>query len=59
LSSLDDVRAVEAELRQKHELVAQDASRPWLWLFKPTTAEKAGLNDVELPALDGYRLQRR
>ncbi|CAA9966100.1 Med13-C multi-domain protein [Pyrenophora teres f. maculata] len=56
--SADDIRATEAELRQQLQLVAQDASRPWLWLFKPTTADKAGQNNVHLPEIDGYRLQR-
>ncbi|KAI4954840.1 hypothetical protein J4E86_006150 [Alternaria arbusti] len=51
----DDIRAVEAELRQDLRLVAQDASRPWLWLFKPTTVDKIEPN-VDLPELDGYRL---
>lgn len=51
----DDIRAVEAELRQDLHLVAQDASRPWLWLFKPTTVDKIEPN-VDLPELDGYRL---
>ena len=57
-SSADDIRAAEAELRSQLQLVAQDASRPWLWLFKPTTVDKAGQNNAELPEIDGYRLQR-
>ena len=58
------MRAAEAELRQQQQqhqqfqLVAQDASRPWLWLFKPTTVDKAGEDNAELPEIDGYRLQR-
>jgi mediator of RNA polymerase II transcription subunit 13 len=58
-SVLEDTRAAEAGLRKGLHLVTQDASRAWLWLFKPTTVEKAGQHDVEPPELDGYRLQRR
>jgi mediator of RNA polymerase II transcription subunit 13 len=58
-SPSEDIRAAEAELRQSLQLVAQDVSRPWLWLFKPTTVEKTGQNDTELPELEGYRLQRK
>ncbi|CAO2647620.1 Nn.00g085420.m01.CDS01 [Neocucurbitaria sp. VM-36] len=54
----EDLRAIEAELRQALSLVVQDASRPWLWLFQPTTVDKAGQGALELPELDGYRLQR-
>ncbi|RAR12336.1 mediator subunit med13 [Stemphylium lycopersici] len=54
----DDIRAAEAELRCALHLVAQDASRPWLWLFKPTTAEKIGQHPVPLPEIHGYRLHR-
>lgn len=54
----DDIRAAEAELRHGLHLVARDASRPWLWLFKPTTVDKIAQTTVELPPLDGYRLQR-
>ncbi|KAH7397340.1 mediator complex subunit 13 C-terminal-domain-containing protein [Pyrenochaeta sp. MPI-SDFR-AT-0127] len=57
-NSPDDIRAVESELRQRLHLVVQDATRPWLWLFQPTTAEKAGHATVDLPDLDGYHLQR-
>ncbi|CAN9088216.1 unnamed protein product [Alternaria alternata] len=52
----EDIRAVEAQLRKDLQLVAQDASRPWLWLFKPTTVDKLEPNDAEPPELDGYRL---
>lgn len=54
----EDVRAAEAELRHALHLVAHDASRPWLWLFKPTTVDKIGQTSIQLPDLDGYRLQR-
>ncbi|KAF1829520.1 hypothetical protein BDW02DRAFT_602486 [Decorospora gaudefroyi] len=54
----EDIRAAEAELRTRLQLVAPDASRPWLWLFKPTALENVGQNNVELPELDGYHLQR-
>ncbi|KAF1938159.1 hypothetical protein EJ02DRAFT_32338 [Clathrospora elynae] len=57
-SPSDDTRAAEAELRQHLHLIAHDASRPWLWLFKPTTVEKAGHNNAGLPELDGYSFQR-
>ncbi|KAF1850230.1 uncharacterized protein K460DRAFT_400299 [Cucurbitaria berberidis CBS 394.84] len=58
LSPLDHLRAAEAELRQGLHLVVQDASRPWLWHFQPTTVEKAGQGALDLPELEGYRLQR-
>lgn len=60
-SPSEDIRALEAELRQGLSLVIQDASRPWLWLFQPATVEKAeaGQGAVELPELDGYCLQRK
>jgi mediator of RNA polymerase II transcription subunit 13 len=59
-SPSDDIRAAEAELRHGHHLVTQDASRPWLWHFKPITVEMVGQEAAtELPALEGYRLQRR
>jgi mediator of RNA polymerase II transcription subunit 13 len=57
-SPVEDIRAAEAGLRDGLQLVTQDATRPWLWLFKPTTAVKAGQNDAELPELEGYRFQR-
>lgn len=57
-SPSEDTRAVEAELRHALHLVAHDAARPWLWLFKPTTVDKLGQASPQLPELDGYRLQR-
>ncbi|KAJ4378021.1 mediator of RNA polymerase II transcription subunit 13 [Neocucurbitaria cava] len=59
-SPSEDIRAIEAELRQGLSLVIQDVSRPWLWLFQPSTVDKAeaGQGAVELPELDGYCLQR-
>lgn len=57
-SLAEDTRAVESELRHRRLLVAHDSSRPWLWLFKPTTVEKAGEGAGELPVLDGYLLHR-
>jgi mediator of RNA polymerase II transcription subunit 13 len=58
-STSEDIRAVEAGLRDELQLVAQDATRPWLWLFTPTTVDKAAQTDVDLPEPDGYRLQRK
>ncbi|KAF2729535.1 hypothetical protein EJ04DRAFT_502146 [Polyplosphaeria fusca] len=52
----EDSRAVEAELRTKQQLVVQDASRPWIWLFRATAADKAAHTPVELPVLDGYQV---
>lgn len=57
-SPSEDTRAVEAELRHALHLVAHDAARPWLWLFKPTTVDKLGQASPQLPELGGYRLQR-
>ncbi|USP79551.1 Mediator of RNA polymerase II transcription subunit 13 [Curvularia clavata] len=57
-SSAEDIRTVEAELRHGLHLVVHDTSRPWLWLFKPTTVDKIGQTALELPQVDGYRLQR-
>ncbi|KAF2026594.1 hypothetical protein EK21DRAFT_73799 [Setomelanomma holmii] len=54
----DDIRAVEAELRQQRQFVTQDASRPWLWHFEPITIDAVGQDTLKLPVLDGYRLQR-
>jgi mediator of RNA polymerase II transcription subunit 13 len=58
-SPSEDVRAAEAELRRDRHLVTQDASRPWLWHFQPTTVDKVGQDTADLPVLEGYRLQRR
>lgn len=53
------MRAVEAELRQALHWVTHDATRPWLWLFTPTTVDEAADQGApEPPQLDGYRLQR-
>lgn len=54
----EDIRAVQAELHNDRRLVAQDASRPWLWLFEPTTSDNAGPPAMDLPQPEGYRLQR-
>jgi mediator of RNA polymerase II transcription subunit 13 len=56
--SFDDTRAAEASLRQQQCLVVQDASRPWLWLFRPTTLENVGQPPQDLPVLDGFDFQR-
>lgn len=58
-TSADDLRAVEAELRHGHHFVIPDASRPWLWHFKPVAVEMVGQDSVELPAVEGYNLHRR
>jgi mediator of RNA polymerase II transcription subunit 13 len=55
----DDGRAIEAELRRGRQLVILDVSRPWLWLFKPVSAESVGQDVGEMPAIDGYQLQRK
>jgi len=55
----DNIRAVEANLWRALHLVAQDATRPWLWLFKPTSVEQASQDALELPETEGFRLQRR
>ncbi|KAH6629085.1 mediator complex subunit 13 C-terminal-domain-containing protein [Boeremia exigua] len=57
-SSDEDTRAVEAALRDRQLFVARDAARPWLWLFAPTTADQAGAPPPDLPAVDGYLIQR-
>ncbi|KAI8931752.1 hypothetical protein NX059_011393 [Plenodomus lindquistii] len=57
-STLDDIRAVESKLRQASHWVTQDATRPWLWLFKPTSPEESAQGSADLPTVDGYRLQR-
>ncbi|KAF2799159.1 hypothetical protein K505DRAFT_371161 [Melanomma pulvis-pyrius CBS 109.77] len=54
----EDIRAVEAELRQEQHLVVQDASRPWLWFFRATTIDQLGQTPPHLPVLEGYSLQR-
>ena len=57
-TSDEDTRAVEAALRDRQLFVARDAARPWLWLFAPTTADQAGAPPPDLPAVDGYLIQR-
>ncbi|KAF2745307.1 hypothetical protein M011DRAFT_469686 [Sporormia fimetaria CBS 119925] len=49
--------AVEALLRQQKELVIQDATRPWLWLFRATALDKPE-EPGEPPVVEGYSLQR-
>ncbi|KAF2848675.1 hypothetical protein T440DRAFT_556499 [Plenodomus tracheiphilus IPT5] len=56
-TTADDIRAVESKLRQAAHWVTQDATRPWLWLFKPASVEEPDQAASELPAVDGYRLQ--
>ena len=58
-SPSDDLRAIEAELRHAHQLITQDASRPWLWHFKAITVDRVGQGNIELPSLEGYRFQRK
>jgi mediator of RNA polymerase II transcription subunit 13 len=57
-SPSEDTRAVEAFLRDRQLFVARDATRPWLWLFSPTTVDKAGASPAALPEVEGYSLQR-
>ncbi|KAF2009494.1 hypothetical protein BU24DRAFT_455466 [Aaosphaeria arxii CBS 175.79] len=52
----EDPRAVEAELRQQQHLVIQDASRPWIWLFRATKVDQVGQAPRELPTVPGYEL---
>lgn len=54
----EDTRAVEAELRERRLFIARDATKPWLWLFTPTTVAEAGAQPAGLPDVDGYLLQR-
>ncbi|KAH6206852.1 mediator of RNA polymerase II transcription subunit 13 [Parastagonospora nodorum] len=55
-NSSDLLRTAEAELRHGRHLVTQDASRPWLWYFKPTTVDAGSQDVVELPVVEGYVL---
>jgi len=57
-NSSDHLCTAEAELRHGRHLVTQDASRPWLWYFKPTTVEAGSQDAIELPVVEGYVLQR-
>ncbi|KAF2624534.1 hypothetical protein BU25DRAFT_493522 [Macroventuria anomochaeta] len=54
----EDTRAVEAVLRERQLLVACDATKPWLWLFAPTTVDKARSSPGDLPGVEGYLLHR-
>ncbi|KAF3039676.1 mediator of RNA polymerase II transcription subunit 13 [Didymella keratinophila] len=54
----EDTRAVEAELRERQLFIARDATKPWLWLFTPTTVAEAGAQPADLPDVEGYSLQR-
>jgi mediator of RNA polymerase II transcription subunit 13 len=54
----EDIRAVEAQLRQEQHFVIQDASRPWLWLFRSTTNDQVGQKQRDLPVVEGYDIQR-
>lgn len=56
--SSDPLRIAEAELRHGRHLVTQDASRPWLWYFKPTTVDAGSQDAIELPVVEGYVLHR-
>jgi mediator of RNA polymerase II transcription subunit 13 len=58
-SPSDDIHAAEAQLRHEQHLVTQDASRPWLWHFQPTTIDAMGQDGVALPQLEGYLLHRK
>ena len=57
-SPSEDTRAVEYLLRDRQLFVARDATRPWLWLFTPSTVDKAGASPADLPEVEGYTLQR-
>ena len=50
----DDIRVAEADLRRGNHIVLQDASRPWLWLFRATTADQVGQPPLELPTVDDF-----
>jgi hypothetical protein len=54
----DDIRDAEAELRRGQHLVLLDASRPWIWLFRATTADPANQQPIDPPALEGFRFHR-
>ncbi|KAF2657781.1 hypothetical protein K491DRAFT_776987 [Lophiostoma macrostomum CBS 122681] len=54
----EDVRAVQAHLRQERHFVIQDASRPWLWMFRSTSSDQVGQKPYELPVVEGYDFQR-
>ncbi|KAJ4298938.1 mediator of RNA polymerase II transcription subunit 13 [Kalmusia sp. IMI 367209] len=54
----DDIRAVEAELREGNHLVIQDASRSWLWLFRGATVDQVGQPPPDLPTLADFHLYR-
>ncbi|CAI6331723.1 unnamed protein product [Periconia digitata] len=54
----DDIRAAEAEIRHARHLVVQDASRPWLWLFRSAPAQNFGQNPLQLPVVPGYQFHR-
>ena len=54
----EDIRAVEAQLRQEQHFVVQDASRSWLWLFRSTTNDQVGQKPHDLPVVEGYDFQR-
>jgi mediator of RNA polymerase II transcription subunit 13 len=58
-SPSDDIHAAEAQLRHEQHLVTQDASRPWLWHFTPTTVDAMGQDAVALPQVEGYLLRRK
>ena len=32
----------------------QDASRPWLWLFRAATADQVGQPPLDLPTVDDF-----
>ncbi|KAF2117159.1 mediator complex subunit 13 C-terminal-domain-containing protein [Lophiotrema nucula] len=53
-SPAEDLRAVEGELRQEQHLVVQDGTRPWIWFFRATAADKASQKPLDLPVRDGY-----
>ncbi|KAF2279744.1 uncharacterized protein EI97DRAFT_413028 [Westerdykella ornata] len=57
----EDVSAVEAEFRQRKQLVIQDRGtrpRPWLWIFEATSPEKTAGSPPEPPKVEGYELKR-
>ncbi|OCK76217.1 hypothetical protein K432DRAFT_336116 [Lepidopterella palustris CBS 459.81] len=48
------LHTVEAEFRQRRQLVVQDAGRSWLWLFRSTTPDRSGQIPTALPVIEGY-----
>ncbi|KAL5387238.1 hypothetical protein PMIN02_008225 [Paraphaeosphaeria minitans] len=55
----DDIRVAEAELRSANHIVLHDASRAWLWLFRPAAPDRVAQSPLDPPTLDDFRLNRQ